>query len=128
MFPLAQITFDQVPLVIAWVIGASGTMFLVNQALTFYKEHIREKPTPADTYATKVQLDTELGRERGSRKKMHEEIAALQGDVKSHHTAIESLSQDVAAFNEQIGDVNKRIDEIPMRTIRLLNETKQLHE
>jgi len=43
---------DEGPFLIV-VIGLSALLFIANQALTFYKEHVREKPVPAETYATK---------------------------------------------------------------------------
>lgn len=114
---------------IGWlVLALAGLCVAVNSIAGFWKEHVREKPTPSTTYATKVELDTELGRERSSRKKVHEEIAGLQGEAKTLATRADSTERDLDGVRRWLEETNQRIDEIPARTIRLLNETKQLHK
>lgn len=134
---LAQLDLSQIPALVTVVVGGSALLFLVNQAMTFYKEHIRERPTPADTYATKEEharlaekMDVELGRERGARKKIHEEIAALQGDLKviqaetSAHTQSftnlfsqsetlrAEVKDDVQGLHERISQVLEKVGEL----------------
>ncbi|PTX95757.1 hypothetical protein DB354_10120 [Opitutus sp. ER46] len=105
----------------------------INQVLKF-TDRFRETPPSHQTYATKTEhaqlaekLDTELGRERGSRKKMHEEISKMQSDISAISTDNHAQSKDLADLKRQISATEQRIDAVPMRTIQLLRETQQLH-
>ena len=55
--PFAQLTPQILPPLVWWIAGFSLTLLLLNQALTFYKTHMREQPTPSHTYATKTELN-----------------------------------------------------------------------
>jgi len=133
---LAQISYDQVPALVQWLIGGSVTVFLLNQILTFYKEHIRETPAPANTYATRADMDAELGRERGARKKMHEEmteiqksITALQIETKNQTADIDTISLAVGTMRSEIRtDVNgvqSRISDVLSAVSELKGQVKQ---
>ena len=136
MFSLAQLPDPSSAASVGWIILSIAALCLaLNQIMGFWREHVKEQPTPSETYATKQQhdefrkqMDAELGRERGSRKLIHQEVAVLQADTKSLRTETESQTRQLADLKKQINDTAVRIDEIPARTIRLLNETKQLHQ
>ena len=121
---------------IGWItLSIAALCVALNAVMGFWKEHVKERPTPADTYTTKDEhrefqqkMDAELGRERSSRKKIHEEVGELQADTKSLRTETENQTRQLADLKKQIGETAARIDEIPARTIRMLNETKQLHK
>lgn len=119
---LAQLSADLLGPLVTWLIGLSTAIFLANQIVSFWKDHLREKPAPADTYATKSEHG-EL-RERVDRveEKIEENYKTLDqkrsSSVANLHEAVRELSQQL----------NARIDEVPQRTIRLLAETKQLHQ
>ena len=121
---------------VGWILlGFAALCVSLNAIMGFWKSHVTGDPSPAETYATKDEhrefkekMDAELGRERSSRKKIHEEVGELQADTKSLRTETESQTRQLADLKKQIGDTAARIDEIPARTIRLLNETKQLHK
>ncbi len=115
---LAQLSPDMIPPLVQWVIGASAAVFLLNQALDFYKSHIREQPTPSDTYATKKELAEAHGRmkrEKGEadakfaalaaedirlREKLDDEIAAIQQQLVANNTAAEL----------RVGKLNDKLD------------------
>lgn len=72
----------------------------------------------ADDFATKPELhslakkmDDELGRERSARKKIHEEIADLQGDVKV-------LSSKTDTQNRQLSSLDGKMDQVLLRLPR----------
>jgi hypothetical protein len=121
MFPLAQVDVEMVGPIVPWIAGASLTVFLLNQALCFFKEHIREQPTPSDTYATKPE-HAEL------KERVHHVESLVDANYK---TLDQKRSVSVAnlhdALKEQTEALNKRIDEVPNRVISLLTETKKLH-
>lgn len=87
----------------------------------------RANPALHLTYATKqehsdlaTRFDDELGRERGARKKMHEEIAALQAisaalkaEARARAAALDELKQDQR-------EIRARIDDLPRRTADVL--------
>lgn len=120
---------------IGWVLLSLAALAVAANAIaSFWRQNIRETPSPSATYATKeehrdlrTRLDEELGRERGSRKRMHEEIAALQADTKSLRSESEAQTNQLGDLKAQLQDTNRRIDEVPRRTLELLNTTKQLH-
>ena len=133
---LAQLPDPSSAASVGWIVLSFAAVCLaLNQIMSFWSKHVKERPTPSETYATKQQhdefrkqMDAELGRERGSRKMIHQEVAILQADTKSLRTETESQTRQLADLKKQINDTAARIDEIPARTIRLLNETKQLHQ
>lgn len=120
---------------VGWILlSLAAACVAINSIAGFWKTHVREQPSPSDTYATKREhsaladkMDVELGRERSSRKKMHEEVAAIQGDIKAMRSDAESRALQLGDLKRQIEGLNQRIDEVPRRTIGLLRETKQLH-
>lgn len=120
---------------IGWlVLTLAGLAVAVNAIANFWRQNIREQPTPSATYATKAehselraQLDVELGRERASRKRMHEEIAELQGDMKSMRGELNTQSKQVESMHDKLEEINKRIDLVPVRLLEMLKTTKELH-
>lgn len=54
-------------------------------------------------------MDDELGRERGSRKLMHKEIADLQGDVKVLKSQNETQSRQLATMDQKMDQVLLRL-------------------
>ncbi len=118
---LAQVTTDMLGPIVPWLVGASGAMFLLNQVLTFYKEHIREQPTPSNTYATKD--------EHGELK---DKVHAVEKTVEDNYRSLDGKrSVSVAnlhdALKEQTQSLNRRIDDVPQRVITLLRDVKALH-
>lgn len=81
------------------------------------------KPQPlivkgADDFATKPELaglakkmDDELGRERSARKRIHEEIAGLQGEVKV-------LANQGEYQSRQLNNLDNKMDQVLMRLPR----------
>jgi seryl-tRNA synthetase len=94
------------------------------QPLIVKEEHAYATLPQLDALARK--MDDELGRERGARKKIHEEIATIQATVSSISTETEKQSNDIAEVKSDVKRANERIDSVPERTIRLLRETKGL--
>jgi len=82
--------------------------------------------TVPELNALASKMDEELGRERGARKKIHEEIATIQSTVSSIRTENEKQSNDLTEVKQDVKRANERIDGVPERTIRLLRETKGL--
>lgn len=118
---LAQVDLSSVPSLVVVIIGGSGVLFLLNQALTFWKEHMREKPAPADTYATKAEHSELKHRVEELSEKIETNFRALDH---KRSVSIAGLHDDLNATRQTL---EARIDAMPQRTIVLLNETKQLH-
>ena len=72
-------------------------------------------------------IDTQLGRERGARKEIHEQISDLTSKITALQTETKSQSACIADLKQQGMETAGRIDAVPMRTIQLLRETQQLH-
>lgn len=113
---LAQLSLETIPSLVVFVVGGSATIFLINQVLTFYKQHMKEQPTPANTYATKEEMKFAHGRISREREEINREIARLGEEQKALRLVLDS----------EIKDLNRRIDAVPERTIALLRETKDL--
>ena len=113
---IAQLTPANLPSFVQFVIGGSATIFLLNQALRFYKDHIKEQPTPSNTYATKEELRQTHGRIAREREELNREIARVGEEQKAIRLVLDS----------EIKDLNRRIDAVPGRVIALLRETKGL--
>lgn len=56
-------------------------------------------------------MDDELGRERSSRKRIHEEISTLQGDVRVLDNAVKST-------NQKLGNLDQKMDQVLLRLPR----------
>lgn len=111
---LAQISADAVSPLVQWIIGASGAMFLLNQALGFYKSHLREQPAPRDTYATKDELRQAHGRMTREGEALAEVIAELKAEDRRLNERLET----------EIKDIRDEVIAIPEKTIDLLIKTK----
>lgn len=116
MFLLAQLSADTGSSLMTFLVGGSAALFLINQALTFYKQHIKEQPTPANTYATKDEMKQAHGRMTREKDEFDRQIRELKEEQ-------ERLDQKL---DNKIDDLNERIDAVPERTINLLAKTKGL--
>lgn len=118
---LAQLSADLVPPLVQWLLGASASLFLLNQAITFWKEHMREQPAPADTYATKKEHE-ELAAEveakfitlatdrRRNVFELHGKIDALAREVKGDMGGVhDRITELLAAFSELKGAVQQKL-------------------
>jgi hypothetical protein len=127
---LAQISQDQLGPIVPWLVGLSAVLFLANQALTFYNDHMREKPTPSDTYATKKEMTDAHGRMSREKKErdaeldlMREEIAAIRLQVANNHQAGEDRA---AKIHDRINLLLEDNADLPLRVVELLKATKGL--
>ena len=153
---LAQISLDMLGPIAPWLVSASAVVFLVNQAITFWKEHLREQPTPADTYATIAALkDVEkqahgrMNREKAERdiavaerkKARDEELAAMKeatralskkvedevAEMRRLVEAREKSGEDRAnRINDRIDALSKAVGEMPDRLFTLIRNAKTL--
>jgi seryl-tRNA synthetase len=73
--------------------------------VTAHEKHVTREEHAALTQ----RLDDELGRERGARKKMHEEIASLQGDVKVLKSQNETQSRQLSTMDQKMDQVLLRL-------------------
>lgn len=135
---LAQISPDQVHPLVQFIVGGSAAVFLLNQAITFWKDHMREKPIPGETYAT-IALVKDLDRMAHGR--MNRERDAAAAALVAAETRMQAeckrIAEEVAGYNTNAEDrakrINERIDDLrddvaaaPAATVRLLRETKGL--
>jgi phytoene dehydrogenase-like protein len=130
MIPLlVQISFEAIPSFVMFAIGGSAALFLINQALTFYKEHMREKPVPAATYATKTELakvENDLKDSLTSLSlELKEEAQAQAGKRKAIYAKIEQLAHDTAGLKadnatqtRQLFNVEQKVDRVLERLPR----------
>jgi hypothetical protein len=124
MLSLAEVSLPDPgsPQAIGWfALVAAAALVILNQALTFWKEHVKEKPAPADTYATKV-----------DHSELRERVTSVEGKIDSNYKTLDQKrSVSVANLHEaltaQTAALNSRIDDVPGRVIELLSKTKQLH-
>ncbi|MBC8009961.1 MAG: hypothetical protein H7067_07680 [Burkholderiales bacterium] len=108
MTPLAQISADQLGPLVPWLVGASAMLFLANQALTFWKEHMREKPIPGETYATLTQIKEVHGRIKRERDEIN--IALAKIEAAQAASAIR-LDAELNAIREQLAANNEAGEE-----------------
>jgi hypothetical protein len=126
---LAQLTKDNSPSFLVFVGGASVSLFLINQALTFYKSHMKEQPAPAATYATKQELSRveadmkeSIGRLADA---MTREVSSQAGKRKAIYEDLEQLGKDMAGLKadnttqtRQLFNVESKVDRILERMPR----------
>ena len=130
----AQLPADTVAPLVQWIIGGSAFVFLLNQGLSFYKEHIREKPLASETYATKAQMTEAHGRISRERKEIDQALTVLREEDK---VLRQKLDDEIAEIGEQIkangqaGEervikLHDRLNELPVQILDLLRKTKGL--
>ncbi len=108
MLPLAQLTPEQLGPIGPWLIVASVVLFLVNQALNFYKEHMREQPAPRDTYATKEELRQTHGRISRERDEVNRNVAAAEAIARAAADRIDGEVKAIsAAFADSVAQIRR---------------------
>lgn len=131
---LAQISTDQIHPLVQFIVGGSAAVFLLNQAITFWKDHMREQPTPSDTYATKQEMKEAHGRMSRERDETRALIVAAEGRMQAECSRI---AAEVAGYNTNAEDratrINNRIDDLsdkvaeaPEKVVEMLVRTKGL--
>ena len=129
---LAQFDPSSVPSLVIFIVGGSAAIFLINQVLTFWKDHMREQPAPADTYATKSEhtelkdrvrtVETAVDENfRELDRKRSVSIAGLHDDLTAKTDA---LRKDMKDDNERL---NVRITEVLSRVSELKGELKGIN-
>lgn len=111
-------------------------MFFLNQALTFYKVHMKEQPSPANTYATKEEhaaLRNQVGAfaTKAEHDKLEQRVNGLSAEIKDGFRELDKKrSVSIAGLHDDLNNglekVHKRIDELPNRVITLLKDTRDL--
>ncbi|HSI08820.1 MAG TPA: hypothetical protein VK985_09515 [Rariglobus sp.] len=109
MIPLlAQVTADQIHPLVQFIIGGSAAVFLLNQAITFWKEHMREKPVPGETYATKEEMRQAHGRMNRERDEANGKIAAAEAIARAAAVKVETEVKAVErAFVEAVAQIRR---------------------
>jgi hypothetical protein len=121
---LAQLSSENSGPFLIVVVGGSAALFLINQALTFWKDHMRERPTPSDTYATKAEHCELKGRVRGVEEKLESNfraldqkrsvsIAGLHDDLRNKTDSIRSeMKEDNLRVHDRITEVLGKVSEL----------------
>lgn len=103
------------PTAIGWVLGSVAALCVIANQIGDFVERYKEKPPPALTYATKEELDAELGRERGARKRIHEEMAENQADIRVLEKMAEVQAQQLTNLDGKMDQVLMRLPRLPSR-------------
>ena len=124
---LAQISADLASPLVQWLVGASAAAFLANQAISLWKDHFRESPIPADTYATLAQLKEAHGRIGRERTEINACLAKIEA---AQTTATLRLDAELAALREQLAtnntDGEARAAKLHDRINAMLESTSEL--
>ncbi len=124
MLILAQLTERTADALVVWMVGGSAAIFAINQVLTFYKAHIKEQPTPSDTYATKAEHALLAGRvdrmsgeiAQGFERLDHKRSASIAG----LHQKLETSTTDIRReIKTDLGHVHDRINTVLQRVSEL---------
>lgn len=112
-----------------------GILFFVFALIIAARKVFGHEPPLHKEYVTKADHDRDfrllrddLTKGAGSRKQMHEKLEALASEQSALRQENESQSRDLQDVKREINGLHARIDSVPERTIRLLNETRQLHK
>jgi hypothetical protein len=104
MMPLLATEFlgpEAAQMTVYFIVGLSFVIFALNQALSFYKTHMREHPTPSGTYLT-IPNWKEAEAERKEDRK-----AILAGLAKIEKDLVESNRYQAAARQKIHGRLNR---------------------
>jgi hypothetical protein len=117
MLILAQLTERTADALVVWMVGGSAAIFAINQVLTFYKAHIKEQPTPADTYATKAEHAELRGRVDRMGTEIHSAFERLDQkrsvSIAGLHTKVEASTAEIRReIKADLGGVHERISTV----------------
>jgi septal ring factor EnvC (AmiA/AmiB activator) len=124
---MQSVTFTQVGVFIGCLIVLLGVAVALKLLLRAEPPLHKEYVSKADHDRDFKLLHDDLTKGASSRKEMHEKMEEQSGAIAELRSETQSQTRDLEQVKKQISAVSNRIDEIPMRTIRLLNETKDLH-
>jgi hypothetical protein len=117
----AQLPSELSSPLVSWLLGGSAALFLLNQALTFWKDHMREQPAARDTYATKedhealiAEVDARFEKLNEDRRRnvteLHGKIDDMRREVKSDvHGVHDRITALLASFSEVKGAVTNHL-------------------
>lgn len=106
-----------------WFLALTVAVLLFDRVISFYKSHMKEKPDPAQTYATRVELA-----EIKSARKEDEDRAIfyrreIYDKIETTNDKIETLRKDIG---EDMDELASQIKNAPAETVALLRNTKGL--
>jgi hypothetical protein len=111
-----------------------GVVVFLLAAVVLVRKVFGHEPPLHKEYVTKADHDKfrgetldELKRHAARRGEIYNEQKSQGAKLAALQTASDNQAKEVAAIRQQVGEVNDRIDSVPMRTIQLLRETQQLH-
>lgn len=64
-----------------WLVGLSASVFLLNQVLTFFKQHMREQPAPASTYVTIPNFEKIEAERKADRQEIKNSLKEIKEDM-----------------------------------------------
>jgi len=127
MLPIAQLSPDQIAPLVQWLVGASAAAFLLNQGLSLWKDHFRESPIPADTYATLAQLKEAHGRIGRERSEINTALAKIEA---AQAAATIRLDAELCSLRDQLAQNNAdgeaRATKLHDRINAMLESTSEL--
>lgn len=117
MLILAQLSERTADALVVWMVGGSAAIFAINQVLTFYKAHIKEQPTPSDTYATKAEHAALAGRVDRMSSEIAQAFERLDHkrsvSIAGLHTKVENSTAEIRReIKADIGGVHERINTV----------------
>lgn len=114
---LAQLSEQTADALVVWMVGGSAAIFAINQVLTFYKAHIKEQPTPADTYATKAEhaeLRTRVDRMSGEIAQAFDRLDHKRSvSIAGLHTKVDQATAEIRReIKSDMGGVHDRLSTV----------------
>jgi len=122
--------FAQLPVPVSgaietWLLSAAAVMVLVERALAFYKNHMREQPPPATAYVA----NETCSRVQSANAQRFEEIEAQQLEDDHRRKAIYDHIDNVRReLKEDIHQVQTDVNLMPSRMVELLSKTGALRK
>jgi hypothetical protein len=93
MLILAQVPAATGAEIATWLISAAAVLLIMERGFSFWKNHLREEPTPSQTYATRTALS-----ELDARVKENEAYSrARRGEIYKEFSKIREEANEMAA-------------------------------
>jgi len=118
---------------IGWVIVILVAVVVgLNQVVSFWKDHMRERPTPSDTYVTIAQferqmdqLSDELASDRAANKADHDGIfTKIGGHERGINNNLISIQTKVAALDERSETTKATLTLLDQKVDRIVERLK----
>lgn len=106
-----------------WVIAMAAVLVIADRAIRFWKDHLREQPSPSATYVTRTSCVEQQSAQTKRTDDLRQEMRDL---VTRNQTDVDEVKEILGRVHERLDEMETRIGNLPDRVVALLTNARQL--